>query len=129
MSGQVQVMFANLTAALGPIKSQRLRALATTGGKRSRSLPNVPTVSESGLPGYVVTSYYGLLVPTGTSPDIVARLNAEAVKAMSAPEMRERLAAEGAEPTSSTPAQFGAFLRAEIGKWAKVVKTAHIHAD
>jgi tripartite-type tricarboxylate transporter receptor subunit TctC len=129
MSGQVQVMFANLTAALGPLKSGRLRALATTGEKRSRSVPNVPTVSESGLPGYVVTSYYGLLVPAGTSPEIVARLNAEAVKAMSAPEMRERLAAEGAEPASSTPAQFGTFLRAEIGKWAKVVKAARIHAD
>ena len=129
MSGQVQVMFANVTAALGSLKSGRLRALATTGEKRSRTLPTVPTVSESGLPGYVVTSYYGLLVPTGTSPDIVARLNAEAVRAMSAPEMRERLAAEGAEPASSTPAQFGVLLRAEIAKWAKVVKTANIHAD
>jgi tripartite-type tricarboxylate transporter receptor subunit TctC len=129
MSGQVQVMFANLTAALPPLKAGRLRALATTGEKRSRGLPNVPTVSESGLPGYVVTSYYGLLVSTGTPPEMVARLNAEAVKAMSAPEMRERLSAEGAEPASSTPAQFGVFLRAEIGKWAKVVKAAKIHAD
>lgn len=129
MSGQVQVMFANLTAALGSLKAGRLRGLATTGEKRSPTLPNVPTAGESGLPGYVVTSYYGLLVPTGTPSDVVARLNAEAMKAMSAPEMRERLAAEGAEPAGSTPAQFGAFLRAEIGKWAKVVKAAKIHAD
>jgi tripartite-type tricarboxylate transporter receptor subunit TctC len=129
ISGQVQVMFANLTAGLPHVKSGRLRALATTGEKRSAIVPQLPTVAESGLPGYVVTSYYGILVPAGTSKDIIARLNTDTVKAMSAPDMRERLAGEGADPTSSTPEQFAAFLRSEIDKWGKVVKAANIRAE
>jgi len=129
MSGQVQLAFANLTAALPHVKSARLRALATTGEKRSATVPHLPTVSESGLPGYVVTSSYGILVPVGTPKEIIARLNAETVKAMAAPEMRERLAAEGADPKSSTPEEFGAYLRAEIDKWAKVVKAANVKAE
>jgi tripartite-type tricarboxylate transporter receptor subunit TctC len=129
ISGQVQVMFANLTAALPHMKSGRLRALATTGDKRSATVPKLPTVSESGLPGYVVTSYYGILVPAGTPKEIVTRLNAESVKAMAAPDMRERLAVEGADPTSTTPEQFTAFLRTEIDKWGKVVRAAQIKAE
>lgn len=129
VAGQVQVMFANLTAALPHVKSSRLRALATTGEKRSSTTRELPTVSESGLPGYVVTSYYGILAPVGTSRDIVARLNAESVKAMSAADMREKLAGEGADPTSSTPEQFSAFLRAEIDKWGKVVRAANVRAE
>ena len=129
ISGQVQVMFANLTAGLPHVKSGRLRALATTGEKRSMTVPQLPTVSESGLPGYVVTSYYGILVPAGTSKEIVARLNAESVKAMAAPEMRERLAVEGADPTSSTTEQFRSFLQLETDKWGKVVKAANVRAE
>ena len=129
ISGQVQVMFANLTAGLPHVKSGRLRALATTGEKRSQTVPNVPTVLESGLRGYVVTSYYGILVPLRTPSEIITRLNSEAVKVMSAPDMRERLAVEGADPFGSTPEQFAAFLRAEIGKWAKVVKAATVRAE
>ena len=129
VSGQVQVTFANLTAALAHVKNGRLRALATTGETRSRTVPNVPTVKESGLPGYVVTSYYGILVPARTPKDIVVRLNAVAVRTMSEPEMRERLVVEGADPASSTPEQFAAFLRAEIEKWAKVIKAANIQAE
>lgn len=128
IGGRVQLMFANLTAALPHVKAGRLRALATTGEKRSRILPNVPTVNESGVPGYVVTSYYGILVPTETPKDIIARLNGKIVKTMSAPEMREQLAAQGADPTSSTPEHFRAFLQSEIDKWAKVVKSAHVQA-
>ncbi len=129
ISGHVQVMFANLTAALPHVKSGRLRALATTGESRSQTVPNVPTVVESGLPGYVVTSYYGILVPVRTSRELIMRLNAEAVRAMSAPDMRERLAVEGADPTSGTPEQFAAFLRAEIEKWGKVVTAANVRAE
>jgi tripartite-type tricarboxylate transporter receptor subunit TctC len=129
ISGHVQVMFANLTAALPHVKSGRLRALATTGETRSQTVPNVPTVLESGLPGYVVTSYYGILVPVRTPRDIIVRLNAEAVKAMSASDMRERLAVEGADPTSGTPEQFAAFLRSEIDKWGSVVKAANVRAE
>ena len=129
MSGQVQVMFANLTAALPHVKSGRLRALATSGEKRSQTVPHLPTVSESGLPGYVVTSYYGILLPAATPKDIVARLNAETVKAMAAPDIRERLSAEGADPAGGTPEQFAAFLRAEIDKWGKVVKAANLRTE
>jgi len=129
IGGQVQLMFANLTAALPHVKAGRLRALATTGEKRSQIVPDVPTVSESGVPGYVVTSYYGILVPAGTPATVIARLNAEIVKAMGAPEMHDRLAAQGADPTSSTPEQFGAFLQSEIDKWARVVESAHIESN
>ncbi len=129
ISGQVQVMFANLTAALPHVKSGRLRALATSGAKRSQTVPHLPTVSESGLPGYTVTSYYGILVPSGTPKDRATRLNAEIVRAMAAPDIRERLSAEGADPTSGTQEQFTAFLRTEIDKWAKVVKAANLRAE
>jgi len=129
ISGQVQVMFANLTAALPHLKNGRLRALATTGKSRSRTVPHVPTVVESGLPGYVVTSYYGILVPIHTPRDIIVRLNADTIKTMSAPDMRERLAVEGADPTSDTPEQFAAFLRSEIDKWSKVVKATRVRAE
>ena len=129
VSGQVQLMFANLTAGLPHVKAGRLRAVATSGAKRSTTTPNLPTVSESGVPGYVVTSYYGILAPVGTPKDIIARLNAETVTAMRAAEMRERLAGEGADPASSTPEQFAAFLRGEIDQWAKVVKAANIGAE
>jgi tripartite-type tricarboxylate transporter receptor subunit TctC len=129
LSGQVHSIFGNMISTLPHTRSGRLRALATTGEKRSPTLPHLPTVSESGLPGYVVTSSYGILVPVGTPKEIVARLNAETVKAMAAPDMRERLAVEGADPKSSTPEEFGAFLRAEIEKWAKVVKAANVKAE
>lgn len=129
ISGQVQLMFANLTAGLPYVRSGPLRALATTGQKRAAATSSLPTVSESGLPGYVVTSYYGVLAPVDTTKDIIARLNAETVKAMRSPGMREKLAAEGAEPTSSTPDQFGAFLRSEIDKWSKVVRAANVRAE
>lgn len=129
ISGQVHLMFANLTAGLPHVKSGRLRALATSGQTRSPTTPDLPTITESGLPGYVVTSYYGILVPVATSRDIVARLNADTAKVMGLPEIRGRLAGEGADPASSTPDEFAAFLRAEIERWAKVVKAANIRAE
>ncbi|MBX9812532.1 MAG: tripartite tricarboxylate transporter substrate binding protein [Burkholderiales bacterium] len=129
IGGQVHLMFANLTAGLPHVKSGRLRALAVTGQRRSPIVPDLPTVSESGLPGYVVTSYYGIFVPAGTPRSIVERLNTEIAKAMQAPDMREHLASEGADPVTSTPEQFAAFIRAEIDKWSKVVKAAKVTHD
>lgn len=129
IGGQVHLMFANLTAGLPHVKSGRLRALAVTGEQRSSIVPDLPTVVESGLPGYVVTSYYGILTPTGTPKEIIARVNAEIVKAMRAPDMRERLAGDGADPVSSTPEKFASFIKSEIDKWAKVVKAANIRAE
>ena len=129
MGGQVQFMFSNLTAALPQIKSGKMRALAVTGPKRSGSVSELPTMSEAGVPGYAVTSWFALLAPNGVAPDILKRLHAETVKAMSAPDMKDRLAGEGAEPTTSTPAELTAVLKAEIAQWGRVVKAAGIKAE
>jgi tripartite-type tricarboxylate transporter receptor subunit TctC len=127
MSGQLQVMFANLTAGLPHIRTGRVRALAVTGPRRSPLLPELPTVSESGLPGFAVTSYFGLLVPAGTPPAVIVKLESETVKAVHAPDVQSTLAAEGAEPAGSSPADFAAFIKSEISRWAKVVKIAGLH--
>jgi tripartite-type tricarboxylate transporter receptor subunit TctC len=126
VGGQMQFMFSNLTAALPHMKSAKLRALAVTGAKRTPIAPELPTVTESGLRGYAVESWFGLLAPAGTPPEIVARLNTETNTAMRAPDMKERLAAEGADPMPGTAAEFAALLKAEIAQWAKVVKQAGI---
>lgn len=129
IAGQVQFMFSNLTAALPHIKSGRLRALAVTGPRRTPTAPDIPTMIESGVPGYTVTSWFGVLAPAGATKEIVNRLNAELAKVMRSPDMKERLAGEGADPTSSSPAEFTAFLKTEIEKWGKVVKEAGITAE
>ena len=129
VGGQVQLMFANLVAALPQVKTGRIRALAVTGQTRAAAAPELPTVIEAGVPGYVVTSWFGVLVPAATPRELIMKLNAELARTMSAPDVRDRLAADGAEPTTGTPEQFGAFLRAEINRWTKVVKDAGIVAE
>ncbi len=129
VGGQVQFMFPNLTAALPQMKAGKLRALAVTGAQRSQSVPELPTMVEAGVPGYAVTSWYALLAPAGTPADILKRVHAETVKAMSAPDMKDRLAGEGAEPTTGTPAQLTTFLKSEIAKWSKVIKEAGIKGE
>ena len=129
VGGQVQLMFANLVAALPQVKTGRIRALAVTGQKRAAAAPELPTVIEAGVPGYVVTSWFGVLLPAATPRELIMKLNAELARTMSAPDVRDRLAADGAEPTTGTPEQFGAFLRAEITQWTKVVKDAGIVAE
>src|SRR4051812_4785332 len=126
VGGQVQLMFSNLTAALPQIKTSRIRALAVTGQTRAAAAPELPTVIEAGVPGYVVISWYGVLVPAATPREIVMRLNNGLARPMSAPDIRERLAGEGAEPLTGTPDQFAAFIRAEIAQWTKVIKNAGI---
>jgi tripartite-type tricarboxylate transporter receptor subunit TctC len=126
LGGQVQMMFSNLTAAMPHLKSARLRALAVTAAKRSPTVPELPTMIEAGVPGYTVTSWYALFTPARVPATILARLHAETVKAIAAPDMKARLAAEGAEPTSSTPAELTAFLKAEIAKWGKVIRESRI---
>lgn len=127
ISGQLQVYFANLTAGLPHMRSNRVRALAVTGPVRTPLLPALPTVAEAGLPGYAVTGYFGVLVPAGTPPAIIARLNAEIVKAVRAPDVQASLAAEGAEAVGGSPEEFGAFLKSEITRWAAAVKTAGLY--
>ena len=124
IAGHVQVGFINILEASAQIKSERLRALAVTTAQRSPVLPGVPTVAESGLTGYEVTQWSGMLAPAGTPPAIIARLNAEIDKIMQKPLVRERLAADGAQPGGGSPEKFGTFIKADIAKWSKVVKSA-----
>jgi tripartite-type tricarboxylate transporter receptor subunit TctC len=129
MSGQLQVMFANITAGLPHIRTQRVRALAVTGPKRTAQAPDLPTVAEAALPGYSVTSFFGVLAPTGTPAAIIAKLNAEIVKAVQSGEVQTSLAHEGAEAIGSSPAEFAAYIRAEIPRWTVAVKMAGLQGQ
>jgi tripartite-type tricarboxylate transporter receptor subunit TctC len=129
ISGQVQMMCANIVAVISHVKSGRLRGLAVTGEKRSAAAPDLPTVAEAGLPGYVVMAWYGALAPTGTPAEVIARLNTELVRVLNAPDMRTRFTADGADPAPSSPEQFGAFVKSEIATWTKVVRNAGITAE
>jgi tripartite-type tricarboxylate transporter receptor subunit TctC len=129
ISGQLQLMFANLTAGLPHMRSNRVRALAVTGPARTSLLPDLPTVAESALPGYAVTSYFGILVPTGTPATIIAKLNAEIIKALRAADVQATLATEGAEAAGGSPEEFAAFIRSEITRWTAAVKTAGLYAQ
>ena len=129
VGGQVQIMFSNLTSAVPQVKSGRLRGIAVTGEKRAAAVPELPTVIEAGVPGYVVISWFGVLAPAGTPRAIIVRLHRELGQALGVAEVRERLAGEGAEPTSTTPEQFTAFIRKEIVQWARVVREAGIRVE
>jgi tripartite-type tricarboxylate transporter receptor subunit TctC len=125
MGGQIAAMFSNALTARPQIDSGRVRALAVSGPTRIEALPNVPPVAEA-VPGYEAMQWYGLLAPSGTAPAIISRLNAEALKALRSGEMKERLALDGAEPVGTTPAEFGALIKSELEKWARVARTANI---
>ena len=126
MGGHVQIMFDAVTAMKGNIDAGQVRALGTTGDKRSTALPDVPTMSEAGVPGYETTIWLGIMAPKGTPQDIVDRLNAEITKIMAKPAIREAWAKQGAVPMTMSPAEFDAFLRRDIDKWAKVIQQAGI---
>jgi tripartite-type tricarboxylate transporter receptor subunit TctC len=123
LSGQVQLMFDNLANALPHVKAGRLRALAVTTLARAPAMPELPTLAESGLPGFDLSTWFGVMAPAGTTTEIVVKLNAEIVRALNAKDMRERLEKMGAEPpANNTPERFAAFIRAEAAKYAKVVR-------
>lgn len=122
VAGHVQTGFMNILEALPHVNAGRLRALAVTTAKRSPVVPAVPTMIEAGVPGYEVTQWSGMLGPAGLPRAIVTRLNAEIMKILRKPEMRERLLAGGAEPGSGSPEEFNAFMKAETAKWSRVVK-------
>ena len=124
--GQIAAMFATALTARPMIDAGRVRALAVSGPQRVQALANVPPVAEAGVPGYSAMQWYGLLAPAGTPQPVVARLNAEAIKSLRSAEMKERLAADGAEPQGSTPEEFGALIRSELEKWTRVVRAAGI---
>ena len=129
LGGQVDFMFHNMTAVLGDAQAGRLRALAVTGPRRSPAAPEIPSVAEAGLPGYEITSWFGAMAPAGTAPDVLARLNREFVRAVQAPDVKEKLANLGSEPAGSTPAEFAAFIKKEVAKWARVIKDAGIRVQ
>ena len=124
MAGNAQLVMDLMFSALPQVNGGKLRAIAITGAKRSPLLPNVPTVAESGVPGFETLAWNGLMAPANTPKPIIDKLNAEIHKALDAPEMKERLRAQGFEPSPGTPEQFGALIRSEIDRWAKVVKSS-----
>jgi tripartite-type tricarboxylate transporter receptor subunit TctC len=122
MGGHVQMMLDAVTTMKGPIEANEVRALGTSGLKRSAILPNVPTINESGVPGYEATIWLGIMAPKGTPPEIVNKLNAEITKVVNSPKVKDTWAKQGAVPMTMTPAAFGDFLEKDIAKWAKIVK-------
>jgi tripartite-type tricarboxylate transporter receptor subunit TctC len=129
MSGRVSVMSPSTVATLPHVRSGRLRALAVTTPRRAVGLPDIPTVAEAGVPGYESVSWFGLVAPAGTPKDVISRLHQEAAAILRAPDIRERLARDGTEVVAGSPEEFDAYIRAEIAKWAKVVKAAGIQAE
>ncbi len=128
IAAHVQTGFVNILEALPGMRSGRLRGIAVTSPARWPTIPEVPTVSESGVPGYSVIQWSGVLAPAGTPRDVVLKLNAEIVRTLNRAELRERLIESGAQPGSGTPEEFGAFIETEIAKWSTVVKTAKLGA-
>lgn len=129
MAGEVQLMFATLPGSIDPIRNGRIRAIAVTSAKRANAAPDIPTVAESGVPGYEASSWFALLAPAGTPRTIVTRLNAEALRALQLKEVQESLTRQGMDPTGTTPAEGDAYLKSEIAKWTRVVREAGIRAD
>ncbi|MCE9640425.1 MAG: tripartite tricarboxylate transporter substrate binding protein [Betaproteobacteria bacterium] len=128
ISGQVQMMFTNLITAVPHVKSGRLRGLAVTSARRSVTMPELPAVAEV-LPGFDVSSWYGLLAPAGTPRPVIDALNREVIALLQGSDVRERLAVDGAEPGGGTPEQFAAYIRNEIAKYAATVKAANIRPE
>lgn len=129
ISGQTQLLFATPIASTGHIEAGRLRAIAVSTTKRVSSMPNVPTVAESGVPGYDSGVWYGMLAPKGTPRDIVGRLNEEFRKVLGDPAIRGFLTKSGVEPDGGTPDELSKYMRSELAKWAKVIKAANITVD
>lgn len=129
VSGEAAVGFATMPSVVHHVKSGTLRGLAITSAQRSPLVPDLPTVSESGVSGYEAGPWYALLVPAGTPPEAIARLNAESLKAMTFPDVKERMAATGLSPLGSTPEECGTYVRSEVEKWGKVVKAVGMRVD
>jgi tripartite-type tricarboxylate transporter receptor subunit TctC len=126
LAGQVQAMFSSVVAILPHVQAGKLRALAVSGEKRLALIPGVPTVAEAAAPGYQAGSWYGILAPAGTAPEIVRKLNGEIVKAIEQPDVKKAFALEGAEPIGSSPQEFAAHIRAELDRLGKVARDAKI---
>jgi tripartite-type tricarboxylate transporter receptor subunit TctC len=129
LAGQVDLMFDGMGSSAPQIRGQRLKPLAVTTATRSPAFPDVPTVQEAGVPGYEVTTWYALWAPAGTPQDVVNKLQQEVAKAMTSQQLKDVWAQQGASPGGNTPSEFGAFVKAEIAKWADVVKASGARID
>ena len=129
IGGQIDIMFDNMPSAIQHVRAGKLRPLAVTTARRAPELPEVPTIAEAGVPGYEATSWFGMFAPAGTPAPVVARLNGALVKVLADPEVKKKLAEQGAEPYSEKPEQFAEFIRKETAKWSKVVKDSGASAD
>lgn len=129
LGGQVQLMFAGAPSVLQHVKSGKLTALAVASLQRIAAAPDLPTLAESGFPGFDVTSWYGIVAPAGTSSEIITRLRSEMATALKDPAVKEKLAGLGAEPVGNTPEEFAAMIKSETAKWGKIVKDANITAE
>lgn len=129
LGGHVMMSFSLLPAVLPQIQANRLRAVAATTTRRMPALPNLPTIAESGLPEYEITSWQGVWAPAGVAPDIVTKLNREIARIIRLPDVHERITSEGAVPVASSPTEFSGFVQRELVKWAKVVKASGAQVD
>ena len=129
LSGEVVMYFGNVPTVIRQARDGKLRAIATTGAKRTPAAPDIPTVAEAGVPGYEVATFYGISVPAKTPRPIIDRLHGDVVKVLKSPDIREKLVGLGADPVGNTPEQYTAFMQAEIAKWTKVIKAAGIKGE
>jgi tripartite-type tricarboxylate transporter receptor subunit TctC len=129
VGGHLDVVYNGITSAIALIRGDKLRALAVTSLQRSAALPDVPTLDESGLKGFEAVAWNGLTAPAKTPRDVIMKINADVIRIVNSPELKERLKADGSDPVGSSPEQFAAFLRNEIAKWAKVIKFANVKPE
>ena len=129
LAGETQVLFGSVASSLQHIRTGRLRALAVTGSRRSPLAPELPTIAESGFPGFNVTAWDSLLAPKGTAPEVVTKIHAEVAQVLKQPKIRELINNVGYEPTGTTPAELAALIRSESATWAKVIRDADIRAE
>lgn len=129
IGGQIHLMFDNLASSLTQVRAGRVKALAVTTAKRSSLAPELPTVAESGLAGFDISTWFGIFAPAGTPREAIVRLHTEFTRALAAPDVREKMLNMGAEPVGNTPAEFAAFIRAEAEKYARVIKASGARVD
>ena len=129
VGGQIQLVFATAATAVPQIKAGKIRGIAATTLARASVMPELPTIAESGLPGFDANNWYGIVVPAGTPRAIIARLNAETVKALNAADLKTLFQTQGLDPAPGTPEQFGAYIKSEIARWAKIIKASGAKAS
>jgi tripartite-type tricarboxylate transporter receptor subunit TctC len=129
IAGQIQFMFPTMLAAAPHVRGSRLRSLGVSSAGRALLLPDIPTIAEAGVPGFEAASWNGLMTPAGVAPALIARINCDAVRVLQSPEVRDKLAADGAEAVGNTPQAFTAHIRGELEKWGRVIKAAGLDAS